>query len=218
MSAMQLRRAGAADLDSVLAVKRALPMPGSDATNRGGFLLGSDPATYATLLAVARVWLLELDEQVVGFSVTLDDPVLRASEVWQRREHIDWAPEFDHEAKLDSRIGYFDQLAVLPDTRARYWGAALGLRALAELFEVEGHDLVLTTTVIEPIRNNAALPYLARAGARRVGRLDEHYPGVGRVCSALHALEAVDFERAIAGQLRSKRPGARRVFEASRPS
>jgi hypothetical protein len=61
-----LRRATPEDLDAVLAIKRALPMPHSGAerseTASGGFLLGSDAPTYAALLAVARLWLLELDD------------------------------------------------------------------------------------------------------------------------------------------------------------
>lgn len=214
----RLRRATPADLEAILAVKRALPMPGGESTQRGGFLLGCDPRTYAALVELAQVWLLELDERVVGFSVTFDDAVLRGSELWRRREHIEWQPSFDAEAKLDLRIGYFDQLAVLPLARARYWGAALGLRALAELFEAKQHQLVLTTTVIAPIRNAAALPYLTRVGARRVGRLDEHYPGVGPVSSALYAIEARRYDAALASLLAAGRPATCRMIEAARPA
>jgi hypothetical protein len=187
----RIRRAGPDDLGSVLGIKRALPMPdGRARTHAGGFLLGADEAGYARLLAVGQAWLLELDEAPIGFSLTLADPVLRASPLWSRREAIDWVADFDPEPWLAGPIGYFDQLALLPGYRERYWGAALALRALAELIVEQGHALVLTTTVVEPIVNAAALPLLARVGAREVGRLAEHYPEVGSIVSAVHAMEA----------------------------
>jgi ribosomal protein S18 acetylase RimI-like enzyme len=217
----RLRRATPADLDAVLAIKRALPMPmprsspeGRE-TASGGFLLGSDESTYAELLAVARMWLLEVDGAPVGFSVTLDDPVLRASPVWARQPQIEWQLEFDPIAALGRRIGYFDQLAVLPRLRSRYWGAALALRALAELIEDEAHELVLTTTVLEPILNRAALPYLARVGARRVGRLAERYEGVGHIVSAIHAIEADRYREHVANLHAGGLPATRRVIDAS---
>lgn len=215
----QLRRATPADLDAVLAIKRALPMPRSGPehgeTTSGGFLLGSDASTYAELLAVARLWLLEIDGAPVGFSVTLDDPVLRASPVWARQAQIEWQHDFDPVGALGRRIGYFDQLAVLPRLRSRYWGAALALRALAELFEDEAHELVLTTTVLEPIINRAALPYLARVGARTVGRLAERYEGVGHIVSAIHAIEAVRYREHVAHLHAGGLPATRRVIDAS---
>lgn len=214
-----LRRATLEDLDAVLAIKRALPMPHAgherSETSSGGFLLGSDAQTYAELLAVARMWLLEIAGVAVGFSVTLDDPVLRASPVWARRPLIQWHADFDPDAALARRIGYFDQLAVLPRLRSRYWGAALALRALAELIEDEAHDLVLTTTVLEPIVNRAALPYLARVGARTVGRLAERYEGVGPIVSAIHAIEAGRYREHVAHLHAGGLPATRRVIDAS---
>lgn len=214
-----LRRATPADLDAVLAIKRALPMPHAGhergETSSGGFLLGSDELTYANLLAVARLWMLEIDEAPVGFSVTLDDPVLRASPVWARKAQIEWQHDFDPVAALERRIGYFDQLAVLPRLRSRYWGAALALRALAELIDDEAHELVLTTTVLEPIVNRAALPYLARVGARTVGRLAERYEGVGAIVSAIHAIEAVRYREHVAHLHAGGLPATRRVIDAS---
>jgi len=211
-----LRRATLADLDAIVAIKRSLPMPsmpsmpGGEQTSAGGFLLGSEVEVYGRLLAVARVWLLELDGLVAGFSLTLDDPVLRASPVWARRDAIDWDPGFDVAAALGRRIGYFDQLAVLPNIRRRYWGAALALQALAEQFDDAGHDLVLTTTVIEPIVNRAALPYLARVGARRCGSIEEHYPDVGRVVSTIHVIEAERYREQLA-LLAGGRAATRRI-------
>jgi ribosomal protein S18 acetylase RimI-like enzyme len=210
-----LRRATLADLAPILAIKRALPMPSTRETHTGGFLLGSDEHTYAQLLAVGRVWLLACDDRPVGFSVTLDDPILRRSPVWARRALIDWDPSFDPEPALGRRIAYFDQLAVLPSLRSRYWGAALALRALSELIDELAHELVLTTTVIEPIVNRAALPYLARVGAQQVGRIDEHYGEVGYVRSAIHLIEAQRYREHIGRMHAAGQPATRRVIESS---
>jgi hypothetical protein len=187
----RLRRATPDDLARVLAIKQALPMPRDrQLTRQGGFLIGADASGYAQLLALGHAWLLEREGEAIGFSLTLPDELLRASPLWSRRDRIRWHPDFDPAPWLAGRIGYFDQLALLPGYRERYYGAALALRALAELIVEHDHALVLTTTVVEPIVNMAALPLLARVGAREVGRLDEHYDDVGAIVSALHAIEA----------------------------
>lgn len=205
-----LRRAGPADLDAIVAIKRSLPMPRADQTGSGGFLLSSEFDDYGALLERARIWLLEIDGVAVGFSLTLDDPILRRSPVWARRDAIAWAPGFDVEAAMRARVAYFDQLAVLPAVRRRYWGAALALRALTELIDEAGHELVLTTTVVEPIVNRAALPHLARVGARRIGQIEERYPGVGRVVSAIYLIEAPGFHAQLA-RLAAGGPATRRI-------
>ncbi|KIG13294.1 hypothetical protein DB30_00342 [Enhygromyxa salina] len=226
----RLRRATLDDLDALLAIRRALPMPSpselSEAsptladerpqTRRGGFLLGCDAAHYAQLLTLARVWLLELDGEAGGFSVTLDDPVLRASPIWARRDAIAWTDEVDPAQLPARRVAYFDQLAVLPRMRSRYWGAALGLRALAEQIVEHGHDLVLTTTVIAPVHNRAALPYLDQIGARRVGQIDEHYPEVGQIVSAIHMLDAPRYHQRLADLRDDQGPAIARVQQMRR--
>ena len=206
----RLRRTTPDDLDAIVAIKRSLPMPRAEQTSTGGFLLGSEAEAYRTLLAVARGWLLEVDGLAAGFALTLDDAILRQSPVWQRRATIAWDPAFDVAAATSRRLGYFDQLAVLPTVRRRYWGAALALRALAELFDEAGHELVLTTTVVEPVCNRAALPHLARVGARQRGRVEERYPDAGRVVSAVHVIERDDYRRHFAA-LAAGPPATRRI-------
>jgi hypothetical protein len=44
-----LRKGIPADLEGILAVKRALPMPQGDHTYSGGFLIGCDPVAYGGL-------------------------------------------------------------------------------------------------------------------------------------------------------------------------
>lgn len=213
----RLRRATADDLDAVLALKRALPMPRAAETQSGGFLLIGERGSYARLFELARIWLLELDGEVVGYCVTLDDAILRVSPLWARRAEIQWRPSFDPTPLHERRVAYFDQLALSPVARRRFWGAALALRALIELIDGAGHDAVLTTTVLEPIVNRAALPYLARVGAREVGRLEERYPEVGSLVSAIHLIEAARCREQIDGFARAiaRRPGARPLLDGS---
>ncbi|PRP97379.1 hypothetical protein [Enhygromyxa salina] len=210
----RLRRARHEDLGALLSIRRALPMPSlaeTDETRRGGFLLGCDAAQYAQLLAIARVWLLERGGEAGGFCVTLDDPVLRASPIWARRDEIAWDAGVDPVAIAARRVAYLDQLAVLPHMRSHYWGAALGLRAVADQIVERGHELVLTTTVIAPIHNRAAQPYLDQFGARRIGQVDERYPEVGRIVSAVHLLDAAHYQQRLAEIRDDQRPAIARI-------
>ena len=53
---------------------------------------------------------------------------------------------------------------------------------------LEHHHHLVTATVSEPILNLAAVPWLQRLGARRVGRLDETYEGLGALVSDIWLL------------------------------
>ena len=214
----RLRRAERSDLGALLQIRRELPMPSSHIApgeaRDPGFLLGSDELTYAELLSVARVWLLEAEGAAIGFTVTLTDSIFRASSLWAERASIAWRAGFDAELELARPLAYFDQLAVLPHARRREWSAALALCALGELIETEAHELVLTTTVVEPVVNRSALPYLAHLGARRVGQLDERYAGVGEIVSALHMIEAEGYRSYVEGLVGSPRPDIQLVSRA----
>ena len=66
------------------------------------------------------------------------------------------------------------------------------------------HDALLATTVVEPIVNGAALPFLREFGFHLIGHVSETYPRIGRLRSALHLLTHDAFEQRMA------RPDARR--------
>jgi hypothetical protein len=183
--APRLRRARQADVPAIVAIKQALRLePGGG--GRGGFLLGCSAERYAQLIEVAEVIVLEERGEVTGFAIALPDPVLRASELWKRSERILWKTG-EGEPPLTSRISYFDQLALSP-LSPRFHAAALALASLQDLI-ASSHDYLYATTVVEPIRNSAALPILSRIGARPVGRVEEEYEEVGRVVSELHQLD-----------------------------
>jgi hypothetical protein len=204
-----LRAAEHADVPAMMAIRHALRLR-PDA--REGFLLGTTEAGYHAQIEAGVVQLLVFGGAVVGFATALPDAVLRASPLWQRRPQVAWAPGFAAEAIEAAKIGYFDQLAVLPGAGPRRYAAALGLRTLAELLRSD-HEHVLTTTVETPIVNRAAHAFLARVGARRIGVIDEVYPEVGPLTSALYHLSAAEVRARVAAARESAGPLMRRVLE-----
>lgn len=203
---MILRAATAADVEPMLSVKRELAIRPEGEAPGGGFLLGSSREQYAFLVEHAQVTVLEeAPGRLAGFAVALPDAVLRATELWARRESIRWEAA-SPEALEGARVAYFDQLAVRPPPRCRTYAPALAVAALARLAE-SGHEHLFATVVREPVRNRASLPLLEAVGARKVGEIEEEYEGVGRVLSEVyHAPVGPD---AAARVLEAHRAGAR---------
>ena len=196
-----VRRAEAADLRSLFALREARAwrddaQPGAP----GGFLLGSDRDQYREHVARGRVMVSQgRDGGVDAFSVVLDDDAFRASELWGQRHHADVPVElvarFEH-----ARLAYFDQLVARP---GRAWASArLAFTHMVDA--MRRHHALLATTVVEPVVNGAALPFLREVGFDVVGHVSETYPRIGRLRSAVHLLTRDAFERRMA------RPDARR--------
>jgi hypothetical protein len=180
----RIRRAAQADAEAILTVKLALALP-PDAREApgGGFLLGASLEGYRVLIDAADVWVLTgTDGSVAGFAVLLPEPVLRASELWARREAIRWEVPSGW-TPPEARVCYFDQLAILP--RARMRAPELALTALRGAVRA-GHEHLFATVVTHPVQNTASLALLRTLGARRVGSVDEEYEGVGRIVSDLY--------------------------------
>lgn len=201
----RIRRATQADAEAILAVKRALALP-PDAREapRGGFLLGASLQGYRALIDAADVWVLQgMDDAVAGFAVLLPEPVLRASELWSRREAIRWEAPSGWTPPEDG-VCYFDQLAILPQARMRAPEMALtALRAAVQ----SGHQHLFATVVTHPVQNTASLPLLRALGARRAGRVDEEYEGVGRIVSDVYHAPI----SGVYGRLEKTRAGRRAV-------
>jgi hypothetical protein len=186
-SGLRLRAGGPGDAEAMLAIKRRLKMrpdAGDGAqSSRGGFLLGSTLAQYEALLAEAQVDVLLDGGEVVGFVTALPDAALRHSDLWQRRAQIGGGLGAAEIAALESlRLGYLDQLALLPDPKYRLCAPALAYRAALRLFD-DGSQLVFATVVARPVRNLVTRPLLAAVGAVQLGSIDEHYPEVGAITS-----------------------------------
>ena len=188
---MALRRARAEDVEAMLEIKRALVFEAQDGVSaRGGFLLGTDRDGYLARIAHGLSWVLD-HSGVQGFSIVLPDSVFRGSEIWARRDQVQW--EVDPSRFDTGAVGYFDQLAIRPGS-PRLTSEALGL-ALAPVVELmeAGANYMMTTTVTEPVQNLAAVPYLRRLGAKRVGVIDEHYPDFGALVSDVWAVDRTGY-------------------------
>jgi hypothetical protein len=178
----RVRPGRADDLAEIVAIKEALALDPA-APRQGGFLLGCPPDRYAALLAAGCVLVLETERGVAGFAVTLPDPLLRASELWQRRALIRWR-DGESEPPAGEPIAYFDQLAFAPG-QLRAYAPALALAAVEQLAR-DGHVHLFATTLAAPAVNVASLPLLHIMGGRVVGQIEEEYDGVGAVLSDLH--------------------------------
>lgn len=191
-----LRRGRPSDVEAMLSLKERLAITREDDGDEGGFLLGSSAEVYTQLCHARRVTLLEIGGELAGLATSLDDAMFRASDVWARKDRVAWQDFSPAEVEAD-RVAYFDQLAVSPDFQSRYFGAMLALWTIEALF-LEGHDHVLATTIVEPVVNSAALPLMEKVGARRIGRIEEDYHGVGRVTSVIHYIERARCHDALA--------------------
>lgn len=176
---MIIRPATFEDVPAMIQVKESLAFtdPAETSTD-GGFLLGADAQGYLARISFGCSWVLDVDG-VKGFSIVLPDQALRMSELWQRRTDIEWSKTFDD---LESKqLGYFDQLAVSKGT----WRTHAPILAITTVLDFLSHnpDYLLSTTVLKPVQNLAAVPYLQYLGASRVGKIDEVDPNVGQLLS-----------------------------------
>mgnify|MGYP001036685008 CR=1 FL=1 len=195
LSSVLVRKASPEDVPIILEIKEALRLHIDASANDGGFLLGSVPAVYEQLASAGQIALLVQDDCILGFSTMLDDHLFRASEVFERREQIDW-DAFSPQEVMEESLAYFDQLAIHPAEQRGYLGAFLAMHTMDTLTEEAAH--VFTTTLIEPVENRAALPLIHKIGGRQVGTLTEHYPDVGQVTSAIFHLPREGYRAAIA--------------------
>ncbi len=201
---LKLRRARKGDETGLYRVKKNLPLPAApvETQARGGFLLGSSVESYRFFIESALVNVLEDHREIVGFAIVLPDKLLRSSELWRRKESIEWE-NFSVSDLLEKPLCYFEQLAVLPGEKYRFYGSALTAITARQAFEA--HHAIFATTVIEPICNRASVAFIENVGGRRVGSVDEFYAEIGALKSAVYLLEREVFARTYAAHaLRSK--------------
>ena len=176
---MIIRPATFEDVPAMIQIKESLAFTGPTETSTdGGFLLGADEKGYLARISFGCSWVLDVDG-VKGFSIVLPDQALRMSELWQRRTDIEWTKTFDD---LESKqLGYFDQLAVSKGTW-RTHAPILAITTVLDFLSLKP-DYLISTTVLKPVQNLAAVPYLQYLGATRVGKIDEVDPNVGQLLS-----------------------------------
>lgn len=185
----KIRKSISIDAGAFIQIKNQLPMPSiSEETNQGGFLLGTDQNTYQTYIQHAYCLTAEKGGSPVGFGILFPDQMVRQSELWGKRKNVHWS--IDLAALENKRVCYFEQLAFLKGHRKMVLLTAFHL--VAKAFE-DGHEVLLTTTVREPILNLAAVPFIKAAGGKLVGNIDEVYPGIGQINSDIYTIERSDF-------------------------
>lgn len=204
----EVRRAVASDAARLSEIRASLALTSVQApAAAGGFLLGSAAETYSAYIAGGCVMVVESRGAVVAFSVVLPDALLRRSEVYAKRHSSTLPPALLTRLER-SKVAYFDQLAAVP--RRGLDAAGLAYRHLLDTFE--SHDAVIATTVVEPVENRAAVPFLAGVGFRAVGFIDEEYPQVGRIRSRLFLADS-----AALGAVRATPLAARYERRLARP-
>ena len=176
---MIIRPATFADADAMIEVKESLAFEhGTTSSTEGGFLLGTDKNGYLQRIACGCAWVLDVNG-VKGFSIVLPDQALRMSDIWHRRTDIQWSK---HIEELESKqLGYFDQLAVSKGEWRKH-APVLAITNILDFLSLNP-DYLLSTTVLKPIRNLAAVPYLRYLGAESVGQIDEIDPQIGQLLS-----------------------------------
>ncbi|MFK7947272.1 MAG: hypothetical protein AB8G11_06775 [Saprospiraceae bacterium] len=186
---MKIRKAIPNDVKDFIKVKNQLPFKYSDGrTSSGGFLLGTDEATYLKYITNDYCLVAENESGIVGFGIMLKDESVKKSDVWTRREQAIWTINIkDYEQE---KICYFEQLAFLKGHSRTVMSLAYNLTWWA--FE-DGHTHFFTTTVKYPITNLAAVPYILKASGKKVGNIDEAYPIIGQINSDIYMIKAANF-------------------------
>jgi hypothetical protein len=212
---LSLREGRASDASAMAALRDALRFSVAAGhrpaqTIHGGFLLGCTEAEYRAHASAGRVVVLERHREVAGFAVAFPDAVLRASELWARRDRISWTDGAEPPGYFDARLAYFDQLAVSPGV-----GARLGAPALAFVCaqrELRDHEHLFATVVERPLLNHAALPLVRRVGGRRVGEVVEEHPSLGDFVSGVYLVSRHDFHGAVARARAGGTPAERAIL------
>lgn len=184
-----LRKAIPGDEYAFVAIKDQLPLTMSDGTtSTGGFLLGTNAATYREYINSSYCLVAEQAGQPIGFGIIFPDEVLRSSDIWQRRHTASWNIELS--AYENRSLCYFEQFAFVTGHKRT---AVLLAYNIARWAFGMGHQVMFTTTVNKPIRNLAAIPFINAADGCHAGNIDETYPVIGHINSDIYMLEAEQF-------------------------
>ena len=186
---MRIRKASPEDATAFVAIKEQLPLTLSDgSTSKGGFLLGTDEAAYIEYIQSSWCMVAENDNGIVGFGIILPDSVLRASDIWIRRQEASWC--IDLALYEQQTLCYFEQIAFLRGHRRT--AIALAYHLTKEAYDA-GSQTLFTTTVRKPVLNLAAVPFVFAAGGSLAGNIDETYPLVGHILSDIYLVPATSF-------------------------
>jgi len=177
------------DAKHFIEIKNQLTFETTNGNNStGGFLLGTDLATYEFYITNGYCLVAEINHKVIGFGIILGDKLLRKSDLWQRKDEVNW--DVDISCYQDKTIGYIEQLAFLKENRRLALKLAYNL---AKWVFDKGTDALFTTTVNQPVVNLAALPFIHALSGIKIGEVDEFYPSFGPIKSDIHLIESNNF-------------------------
>lgn len=184
-----IRIAKKKDAKHFIEIKNQLAFETTSGSNsNGGFLLGTDLATYEFYIANGFCLVAEINHKVIGFGIILGDALLRKSDLWQRKDEVNWG--IDIGIYENKTIGYIEQLAFLKGNRRLALKLAYNL---AKWVFDKSTDALFTTTVNKPVVNLAALPFIHALSGIKIGELDEFYPSFGPIKSDIHLIESNNF-------------------------
>lgn len=190
---VKIRRALLEDTHRFLFIKEQLSFTKVDgSTTTGGFLLGTDLASYQAYITNDYCLVAEKNGLVIGFAIVINNDHLKQTDLWTKRHLAQW--DIDIESFVKESVCYFEQLAFL------YGYSRSVMEICLKMMEwiLTTHDYLFTTTVHSPILNLAAVPYILRAGGQKIGTIDEHYPIIGYIKSDIYKIDKFIYQERLA--------------------
>lgn len=186
---MNIRKAELQDAESFILIKQKLKLNAAHQNSgQGGFLLGTDLQTYQYFISKADCFVAEINSEIIGFAIALPDDLIRKSELWLKRNQVVW--KFSLETIERSKLAYIEQLACLP--QHHFSAFSLASHLIYFLFNC-GVENIITTTVVKPVLNKAALPFIFAVGGIHVGEINEYYPEYGAITSDIYCISREAF-------------------------
>ena len=181
---INIRYAKLEDAVAMVAIKNRLSFKNiNGTTTTGGFLLGTTLQTYQEYIANDYCLVAENEYQIIGFGIILKNTTLQQSDIWTKRHAANW--EIDITEYESPNVCYFEQLAFLRGYTRVVIRLCYHLLQLA----FNTHENLFTTTVSSPILNLAAIPFIEKAGGRKIGSINEVYPEIGLILSDIYLIE-----------------------------
>ena len=181
---INIRYATLEDAVAMVEIKNQLSFKNvNGTTTTGGFLLGTSLPTYQEYIANDYCLVAENENQIIGFGIILKNTTLQQSDIWTKRHAANW--EVDITKYESPNVCYFEQLAFLQG----YTRVVIRLCYQLLRLAFNTHDNLFATTVSSPIMNLAAIPFIEKAGGRKIGRINEVYPEIGHILSDIYLIE-----------------------------
>ena len=184
-----IRKSIEQDAQYFVTIKNQLPLPfDNQSTQTGGFLLGTNIDTYKFYIKNGNCLTATTNNQIIGFGIVLPNRFVKNSDLWNKRKSVNWT--IDLMDLENSNISFIEQLAFL---KGHNRSSMLLAYHLAKSAFDNDTEFLLTTTVVKPIFNSAAIPYINVIGGIKIGNIDEVYPVAGAINSDIYLIRKATF-------------------------